>query len=166
MGNKDSNKEEIMGGIRKTLELARKIAIFRHAENFVFVQKGAHAQLPPAVRKGQFFIISAVIIASMLLIISHNFSSFSEIVLTKNIEMSELEYIGMIKKSLNDTIKSSDCGRLEDEISAAEDFLSRKLAEQGIEMAAKHQINSCNSVKLNFSLSSQNFFSSTEFPYP
>lgn len=116
--------------------------------------------------KGQFFIISAVIIASMLLIVSQHFSGFSNIVLTENAEMSELEYIGMVKKSLNNAIKASDCGRLEEEISAAESFLSKKLAEQGIEMSAKHQINSCSSVKLNFSLSSQNFFSSTEFLYP
>jgi len=115
--------------------------------------------------KGQFFIISAVIIASMLLVVSQHFSGFSRILLTKNTEMSELEYIGMIKKSLNNTIKISDCSRLEDEISAAETFMSKELAEQGIEMSAKHQIISCGSVKLNFNLSSQNFFSSTEFLY-
>jgi len=135
-----------MGGIRKTLEL-----------------KGAE---PPAVRKGQFFIISAVIIASLLLIVSHYFSGFSAISLTKNSEMSELGYIGMIKESLNNTAAFSRCDALDEEISSAENFFSKKLAEQGIQMTAAHRIASCNSVRFSFNLSSQGFFSSTDFSYP
>lgn len=117
-------------------------------------------------RKGQFFIISAVIIASLLLIISHYFSGFSAISLTKNFEMSELGYIGMIKKSLNDTASIANCDALDEEISSAENFFSRKLAEQGIQMTAAHSIASCGSVRFGFNLSSSGFFSSTEFNYP
>ena len=117
-------------------------------------------------RKGQFFIISAVIIASLLLIISHYFSGFGAISLTKNAEMSELEYISMIKKSLNNTAAFSSCEALDEEISAAENFFSKKLAEQGIQMTAAHRIVSCSSVKFGFNLSSEGFFSETEFNYP
>lgn len=117
-------------------------------------------------KKGQFFIISAVIIASMLLMVSYNFSGFSSINLTGIAEMSEFVYIDMIKKNLNETVRTSECAMLEEDILAAENFISKKLAEQGIEMSVKHQIVSCKNVKFNFSLSSQNFFSSTEFWYP
>jgi hypothetical protein len=116
--------------------------------------------------KGQFFIISAVIIASILLVVSNHFSSFSAISLTGNAEISELEYIRMIKDSLKNTAAFSTCDRLDEDISSAEYFLSGKLAEQGIELSANHQIISCNNIKFNFNLSSGNFFSSTEFNYP
>ncbi len=116
--------------------------------------------------KGQFFVISAVIIASMLLMTSYNFSGFGRISLTEIAEMSELEYLGMIKKSLNDTVKNSDCEKLEEDILAAEGFFSKRLAGQGIELSAKHEIVSCKNVKFNFNLSSQNFFSATEFAFP
>ncbi|MBU3957942.1 MAG: hypothetical protein KKB25_02620, partial [Nanoarchaeota archaeon] len=76
--------------------------------------------------KGQFFIISAVIISSLLLIISHYFSGFSTISLTENSEMSELEYISMIKESLNDTAALSKCDTLDEEISSSENFFSKK----------------------------------------
>jgi len=117
-------------------------------------------------KKGQFFIISAVIIASLLLIVSHYFSGFSAISLTENSEMSELGYIGMIKESLNNTAAFSRCDALDEEISSTENFFSRKLAEQGIQMTASHNIVSCSSVRFGFNLSSSGFFSETEFNYP
>ncbi len=117
-------------------------------------------------RKGQFFIISAVIIVSMLLMVSYNFSGFGGISLTGIAEMTDFEYLGMIKKSLNDTVKNSDCEKLEEDILAAEGFFSKRLAEQGIELSAKHEIVSCKNVRFSFNLSSQNFFSATEFAYP
>ncbi len=116
--------------------------------------------------KGQFFIISAVIISSILLVVSNYFSSFSAISLTGNAEISELEYIKMIKDNLRNTAAFSTCDRLDEDVSSAEAFLSGKLAEQGIELSANHLIVSCNNIKFNFNLSSENFFSSTEFNYP
>ncbi|MFZ3077855.1 MAG: hypothetical protein WA139_05335 [Candidatus Aenigmatarchaeota archaeon] len=144
---------------------------FRCAEKSYFsrihgTEAGNRLNFFPAVRKGQFFIISAVIIASLLLIISHYFSGFGAISLTESSEMSELGYIGMIKKSLNDTAFISSCGALDEEISSTENFFSRKLAEQGIQMTAAHTIASCGSVRFGFNLSSSGFFSSTEFNYP
>ncbi len=117
-------------------------------------------------RKGQFFIISAVIIASLLLMVSSNFSDFSNIRLAETAEISELEYIGLIKKTLNNTAALSDCNTLDESLFGAEGFIAAKLAEQGIEMSAAHNVLSCGSVKMAFNLSSQNFFSSTEFYYP
>ncbi len=117
-------------------------------------------------RKGQFFIISAVIIASLLLMVSSNFSDFSNIKLAGNAEISELEYINLIKETLNSTAAASECDAIDESLSGAEGFIAAKLAKQGIEMSAAHKAFSCDSVKMEFNLSSQNFFSSTEFYYP
>lgn len=117
-------------------------------------------------RKAQFFIISAVIVTSILLIASRNLSDFGTINLSRGAEISELDYIGMVKQGLNNTARASACDRLDEDISATENFLSRELAGQGIELAAKHQVISCGSVKFSFNISSQDFFSSTEFRYP
>lgn len=115
-------------------------------------------------RKAQFFIISAVIVTSILLMASRNLSDSGAIGLSRGAESVELDYIPMIMKSLNSSVR--ECDRMDEDISAAETFLSGKLAEQGIGLSAKHQIVSCGSVKFGFNLSSQNFFSSTEFWYP
>lgn len=115
--------------------------------------------------KGQFFIISAVIMVSMFLVIGSGFLDFNSIDLTRQAEMNEYEYISMIKKSLNNSA-STECDRQEEEIRTIESFLSRNLAEQGIELSVEHQIVSCGKVKFKFNLTSPGFFSSTEFWYP
>ncbi len=117
-------------------------------------------------KKAQFFIISAVIVASILLIASRNLSDLGSAGLSSGAEMVEFGYIGMIKQALYNAAKASACDRIGEDISATENFLSTELAKRGIGLSAKHQIISCGSVKFDFNISSGGFSSSTEFWYP
>lgn len=117
-------------------------------------------------RRGQFFIISAVIIVSILVSVAQYFSGYGAVDLTKPQENQELEYISTIKSSLYNMAKNSDCARLDEDLKEAESFLTSSLAEQGIGLSVRHSIVSCSQVSFQFNITSPNFFSKTEFNYP
>ncbi len=117
-------------------------------------------------KKGQFFIISAVIMVSILVSISQYIFGYMAVDLTRVQETQELNYISAIKDSLYSTAKNSDCGRLDADLGEAEFLLTNSLAEQGIDLRIKHTILSCSQVSFQFNITSPNFFSKTEFYYP
>jgi len=117
-------------------------------------------------RCGQFFIISAVIIVSILVSIAQYLSRYGAVDLTKSQETQELEYISVIKNSLYSTAFSTDCSRLDEDLKDSEKILTSNLAEQGIGLSVSHSIISCSQVLFQFNITSPNFFSKTEFNYP
>ncbi len=116
--------------------------------------------------RGQFFIISAVIMVSILVSISQYIFGYTAVDLTRVQETQELNYISAIKDSLYSTAKISFCERLDADLRETEFFLTNNLAQQGINLKIRHNIISCSQVAFQFNITSPNFFSKTEFYYP
>lgn len=120
--------------------------------------------------KGQFFVISAIIIISAITLITQYFYDFGKIDLTRLQQQKELEYIQMAKESLalssNISHSLSKCERLDADLNDVEDELKRQLLKKGINFESVHEID-CNStqdsVYFEFSLISQNMRSTTDF---
>ncbi|MFQ6020871.1 MAG: hypothetical protein ACE5J4_02520 [Candidatus Aenigmatarchaeota archaeon] len=117
--------------------------------------------------KGQFFIISSVIMISAMILMVQYLYDFNKLDLTKLQEMYELDYIQMIKDSLAGTIDNSNCNRLEQDLEDAEEFLKDQLIKKGIRLEIYHEITSnCPTTYFNFSLITSNLYTYTEFTYP
>jgi ABC-type antimicrobial peptide transport system permease subunit len=86
--------------------------------------------------KGQFFIISSVIIVFSLAGLITYVYDFGSIHLTKVSVMGELDYITYIKTVLNKTVHSSyssnDCYKVDMDVNSTIDYLKKELVKKGI----------------------------------
>ncbi len=115
--------------------------------------------------KGQFFIISSIILVSILLSITQYFSEYG-VDLTKIEENIEFDYIANIKDVLYKTAETAPCNRMDTELKYSEKIIEEELAKNGIKVSIIHNIVSCSNIHFTFTIESSNFFSKTEFNYP
>lgn len=115
--------------------------------------------------KGQFFIISTVIIVAALIVLVQYLYDYRKVDLTTLEESQELNYIQQVKDNLKSTIDNSDCTRLEQDLTDTEKFLENQMIKQGITLKITHTIVNCHS-SFEFNISSSGFFSNTKFTYP
>ncbi|MHA1988977.1 MAG: hypothetical protein ACW98D_20345 [Promethearchaeota archaeon] len=121
--------------------------------------------------KGQFFIISTVIIVSALMVIVQHLYDFGKVDLTNVEEMRELDYIGIVKDTLRNTIIDStrvwgDCSKLNKDLNYSIYFMKNKLKEKGINLEISYNIHSACGADFNFNISTSDYFSETNFNYP
>ena len=120
--------------------------------------------------KGQFFIISSVIIVYVIIATFQYLSSFGDINLSRISEMHDMSYISQVRDALSQVIvisnASSGCERIDGDLNFTENFLKRELATNGITLTVSHIITNCPSlakVHVNFSIRDSQTYSSTEF---
>jgi hypothetical protein len=117
--------------------------------------------------KGEFFIISTVIIISSIVLISQFFFDFGRTDLTLLEQSKELEYVDMIRDSLNTTANISyglsGCSRVDQDLNDAEDFLKIQLSKKGIAFEAAHDTSLCPEIDFKFNITTSKMFSRTEF---
>jgi hypothetical protein len=123
--------------------------------------------------KGQFFIISSVIIVYVIIATFQYLSSFGDINLSRVSEMQEVSYISQVNDALSQVIvisnASGGCERIDADLNFTENFLKRELATNGIKLTVSHTITNCPSsakVHVNFSISDSQTYSFTEFDFP
>jgi len=115
--------------------------------------------------RGQFFIISAVIMISALLLITQYMYDFSRTDVAFLAELRETDYVRYVQTSLTNTVLTFSAkpdSVLNDELTASEKFMKSNLAERGIEMSANHVI-AFDNVNIKFNITAPNFFSQTAF---
>ena len=115
--------------------------------------------------KGQFFVISAVIIVLAVFSIYQILSDFEKIDFRKLEEMREPEILMQVKDSLENTAKASisldpECRLLNEDLTRTEEKLKKWLAENGIIFEYDNKIN-CPNVEIDFNLTSIDFSSQT-----
>ncbi len=115
--------------------------------------------------KGQFFIISAVIIIAALAMITQNFYDYSKVDLTKVEQMREGDYVYMIKNTLKNVARISydqeSCVRVSADLDEAEKFFEEQLIKQGIDFEGEHS--GCPTVDFQFNLTSNEFKAEVSF---
>lgn len=122
--------------------------------------------------RGQFFIISSVIIISALVAITQYMYDFGKVDLTRVEELRETSYVHYVKDALlattAGTYQMAGCNRLDAELNATEKFLADKLLGNGLMLVATHDISGCPAspvIKFRFNLTAANFRSETSFSY-
>lgn len=113
--------------------------------------------------KGQFFIISTVIIIAALIIITQYFYDYSKTDLTEISDLQELYYIQDVKDSLTRTVELTDCAYMDSELEYTEDFLKDKLLERGIILTITHDSTVCPTIDFDFTVESAGYRSETSF---
>ena len=116
--------------------------------------------------KGQFFIISTVIMISALILIMNYLYDYGKIDLTKTEQMQELNYISDIKYSLTSTVKTAcatdqDVTHLDRSLNVTENFLKDKLLARGIILNVKHSSLLCGATPhaaFSFTITSSDFY--------
>lgn len=116
--------------------------------------------------KGQFFIISTVIIVAAVILLTQYLFDYRKVDLTSLEETKELNYIQSIKDSLKSTVDNSDCTRLDSNLIETEKFMKNQLIQEGITLNIAHTVLSCPRTSFEFNISSSGFFSNTKFTYP
>ena len=123
--------------------------------------------------KGQFFVMSTVIMIYTLMTLVHYIYDFSDVNLIQLKKMSELNYIQDIKYELNKTVISSnqsqDCPRkIEGDINATETLLKNVMISRGINLTVEHNIicGSPMNVSFSFNLITPEIYTVTEFIVP
>ena len=106
--------------------------------------------------KGQWFIISAIIVSSSLLTISVLFKSFSSVDTSKSFQIEEDYLAQSIENAFNSTIISNgydqpNCVNLNRELNEFVIFSRRKLAESGYLLDIKYDVN-CLNRKTDFNI--------------
>lgn len=115
--------------------------------------------------KGQFFIISSVIIVSLITLVAQYLSDYRKVDLTSAQETDELEYISQIKNTLVSAAANSRPETREEELTYTENFLKEQLGKKGISLGVQHKIYA-DKIFFSFSMTTPRFSSSTEFYYP
>jgi hypothetical protein len=120
--------------------------------------------------KGQFFIMTTVIMIYTLMALIQYLYDFSDIDLVQLKKGTEFYSIQDIKDVLNSTVASSrfDCGKAESDVNSTEQFLKRQMIYQGINLTIMHSVVSCSPVRFyfNFSLRTPELYTFTEFTSP
>jgi hypothetical protein len=121
--------------------------------------------------KGQFFIISTVIVISALVLITQYLYDFGRIDLTRLFEIRETDYIRYVKDSLLITANTTyllvgcDAARIDAELLATKVYLADRLIRKGIVLDVDWEIEDC-TVSFSFNLTSPGFRSQTWFSWP
>ncbi len=115
--------------------------------------------------KGQFFIISTVIMISALILITQYLYDYGKVDLTKVEEMQELKYIDDVENSLTSTVKTSCYLRdnLEKNLIYTEDFLKNKFLEKGVILKITHSDTTCPNVDFTVTINSTDFYIENKF---
>jgi hypothetical protein len=115
--------------------------------------------------KGQFFVISTVIMIYALMTMIQYIYDFSDINLVQLKTMTELDYIQQIKDVLYQTTLSSnsslDCNKVDIDLKSTEDLLEREMISRGISLTISHTILNCPpdiKVDFDFSIKSSNIY--------
>lgn len=115
--------------------------------------------------KGQFFVISTVIMIYALMTMIQYVYDFSDINLVQLKKMTELGSIQYIKDVLDQTTLSSnsslDCNKVDIDLKSTEDFLEREMMSRGISLTISHTILNCPpdiKVNFDFSIKSSNIY--------
>ncbi|MDD5416724.1 MAG: hypothetical protein PHU12_01985 [Candidatus Aenigmarchaeota archaeon] len=121
--------------------------------------------------KGQFFIISTVIMISALILIMGYLYDYGKVDLTKIETGQEINLIEDIQNSLKTTVKAAcdssndDTTILENNILLEEKFLKDKMLESGIVLEITHNTPSCASTQFTFKIKSNDFYIENTFTY-
>jgi hypothetical protein len=117
--------------------------------------------------KGQFFVMSTVIMIYTLMSLIQYVYDFN-INVPEVKKMPETEYIQYVKDAINGTISASktslDCSKVQTDLLASEAFLRQEMMSRGMSLTVQHTL-SCSPIGayVNFSITSPNFYSFTEF---
>ncbi len=115
--------------------------------------------------KGQFFIISTVIIIAALALITQYFYDYSKVDLTKSEQMIEGDYVYMIKNTLKKTAQISydqeACVRVDADLNETEKFFEEQFIKKGIVFEGEHL--GCPTVDFQFNLTSDNYNAELSF---
>jgi len=121
--------------------------------------------------KGQFFVISVVIIIAVLVLIAQYFADYRKVDPTRFAEFRDGEYASMVKDALINATKNSvsyadnTCSKLENDLDYEEEFLKGRLAKLGYGSVITHSINPGSPCYVLFevNITSKKFVSSTKF---
>ena len=113
--------------------------------------------------KGQFYIISAVIIVATLIAVSRYIADYQQVNLQKVGELNELNYISYVRESLSQLPRSSSCNRLSEDTDSEIKDLKNMLAQRGISLSVSYQITSCPTVQFSYIIDSSSFSSNGQF---
>jgi len=119
--------------------------------------------------KGQFFIISTIIMISALFLIVQYLFDFGEIDLTTLENTREYDYNVNVYQTLYETAKNTDCERSDKDMLYAKEFLTDQLIEKSIKFEMEYVKIGCPTslqLDIKYNLSSVNFFSNNSFTYP
>jgi hypothetical protein len=118
--------------------------------------------------KGQFFIISTVIMISAIILITQYLYDYGKADLTKVEQMQELNYIEDIKNSLTSAVHTS-CGNqndnllLEKDIVLLENQLEKELLDKGITLNIIHSRLGCPNADFTFTMKTSEFYIENSF---
>jgi hypothetical protein len=114
--------------------------------------------------KGQFFVMSTVIMILTLMALIRYFYDFSDIDLPRLKEMSELNYIPFIKEILDDTVASfnGDCDKLQGDLTFTKNFLENRMIGRGINLSITYN-GYCPPIDFNFTIRTSNLYTETFF---
>ncbi|NOZ82143.1 MAG: hypothetical protein GXO63_03285 [Candidatus Micrarchaeota archaeon] len=107
--------------------------------------------------KAQFFIISAVVIASILFTVSQNLLDFAKIDPRRTATDTELYYINDIETTLKNVVKYSPCERLEPNIKNALEIIKSELSSRAINVSYSYTVFSCPPPNVNFRINITSF---------
>lgn len=113
--------------------------------------------------RGQFFIISSVIIISAVVIVAQYMSGLNQ----GSIDYTgSYTYIHSVQSALNNTAKASsyNCDKLNYDLLGTENFLKQQLKLKGIFLDVRHE--GCPIVKFSFTLMDNKFNYTTSYTYP
>ncbi|MBU5557703.1 MAG: hypothetical protein QW751_02145 [Candidatus Aenigmatarchaeota archaeon] len=114
--------------------------------------------------RGQFFVISAVIIISAIVLIAQYLYDFGRTNLTGLAEFHETNYVRYVQMVLNNTA-ATNCTVVDAELNATEKFLIARLAERGMRLDVAHNRVGLPPVvvNINFNITAPGFSSQTAF---
>lgn len=119
------------------------------------------------IMKGQFFIIATVVIIAALIMLMQYFYDFGKTDLTTLEELSEPDYIAMIKQSflegIDNSLATGDCDKLAADLDGMEQSFRSMLISKGISFDASFNTTECPDVDVSFNLTTNKFHSETSF---
>ena len=117
--------------------------------------------------KGQFFIISTVIIIAALALITQYFYDYGKVDLTQVEQMLEGDYVYMIKNTLKKVAQISydqeSCVRIDADLNETEKFFEEQFIKKGIVFEGTHDSSACPTIDFQFNLTSNQFNAEVSF---
>ena len=120
--------------------------------------------------KGQFFIISSVIMVYIIILTFQYLSSFNDVSASRGSQTQSLLYISYVKNALNQTVYSSllsgDCSRLDADLNYTKNFLRNELMERGLNLTVFYIVDcGTQNARFNFTIKDDSISSFTNFTY-
>ncbi len=116
--------------------------------------------------KAQFFIISSVVIASVLFSVAQTIVDYSRMDPRVGGNFPDLFYLKEVKKALYSVPASSTCERLRDDLNDTAEFLRDRMLWSGINLTVRYDVLSCSSVVFNVTGTSAFARFDLRFSYP